>query len=325
MIPHPLVLVIGLLSIFGLTQSVVRTESQPLANNNNQSTPFTEIQATSQTSLPSSTHYTVGPRPSPTNTPTITPSPWSPNALSTYKDLIDYCDSNQVDSSQWRLALNQVSFPSDISNETQEDLPDRVIIRPSCNFILQNQPRAIVLHYTEGPLDATISTFQQPHNSSAHYVIDRDGKVYQIVPERFAAFHVNCYGNRNLCIPSCPVCENSEGSFVEPRTQTIGIELVNLGHVDPRYYAGSPSAENDGLYEDYNNSFGYRFWEDYPQAQIHSLQILVEDIRSRWDIPLSMVMGHSRINNNADPGPALNLFWFRYGNPSREAIFMQSF
>jgi N-acetylmuramoyl-L-alanine amidase len=238
--------------------------------------------------------------------------------------LTDFCDRSQVDSSQWRFALNQVTFPSDISDEAQEKLPDRVVIRPSCNYDLQNQPRAIALHYTEGPLDATIATFQQPHNSSAHYVIDRDGKVYQIIPERFAAFHVNCYGNRNLCIPSCPVCENSDGSFVEPRTQTIGIELVNLGHVDPRFYIGSSSENNNGIFEDYNNSFGYRFWEDYPQAQIHSLQILVEDIRARWNIPLGGIMGHSRINNNADPGPALNLFWFRYGNPSQEAIFIQS-
>jgi N-acetylmuramoyl-L-alanine amidase len=322
MIPHPLVLVIGLFAIVGLTQGVVQTESQSLVNNHSTSTPFTEIQVTARPAAPSPTHTTLEPKPSPTITPTETPSPWSPNPLSTYKELIDFCDRSQVDSSQWRFALDQATFPSDISDKAQEKLPDRVVIRPSCNFELQNQPRAIVLHYTEGSLDATISTFQQPHNSSAHYVIDRDGKVYQIIPERFAAFHVNCYGNRNLCIPSCPVCENSDGSFVEPRTQTIGIELVNLGHVDPRFYIGNSSENNNGIFEDYSNSFGYRFWEDYPRAQIHSLQILVEDIRSRWNIPLSMVMGHSRINNNADPGPALNLFWFRYGYPPREAIFI---
>jgi N-acetyl-anhydromuramyl-L-alanine amidase AmpD len=323
MIPHPLVLVIGLLAIVGLTQGIIQTESQRLANNNSELTPSEEIEVTARPLLLLPTQPTLEPKPSPTITPTETPSPWSPNPLSTYKDLIDYCDSNQVDSSQWRFSLNQVTFPSDISKEAQEKLPNRVAIRPSCNYGLQNQPRAIVLHYTEGPLDATISTFQQPHNSSAHYVIDRDGKVYQIVPERFAAFHVNCYGNRNLCIPSCPVCDNSNGNFVEPRTQSIGIELVNLGHVDPRFYIGNSSESNNGIFEDYNDSFGYRFWEDYPQAQIHSLQILVEDIRARWNIPLNMVMGHSRINNNADPGPALNLFWFRYGYPPREVIFIQ--
>jgi hypothetical protein len=100
MIPHPLVLVIGLLTIVGLTQGVVRTESQPLANNNNESTPFTEIQATYQPSLPSPTHITLQPKPSPTITPTETPTPWSPNPLSAYKELIDFCSRSQIDSSQ---------------------------------------------------------------------------------------------------------------------------------------------------------------------------------------------------------------------------------
>ena len=304
----------------GLTQGVVHSESQLLSHNYSEATQSSEIAEATQTASPFP-QPTPEKQPLPTIVPTETPTPWLPNPVSEYKELIDFCNRSQVDSDQWRYALNQVTFPSDITDEAQEKLPDRVDIRPSCNFDLRNQPRAIVLHYTEGSLSATITTFQQPHNSSAHYIIDRDGKVYQIIPEQFAAYHVNCYGNRSLCIPSCPICTNSEGSFVEPRTQTIGIELVNLGHVDPRYYTGATSSANGSVFEDYNNSFGYRFWEDYPQAQIRSLQILVEDIRSRWNIPEHMVMGHSRINNNVDPGPALNLFWFRYGNPPKEAIF----
>lgn len=278
------------------------------------------IRAT-QTIIPSFAS-TLNPEPLPTILPSKTPTPWSPDPVSAYQDLLNFCNQSQVDNDSWRYTLNRIVFPSDVTDSAQAQLPSRVEIRPSCNFDLQNHPRAIVLHYTEGSLGATITTFQQPHNSSAHYVIDRDGKVYQIIPEQFAAYHVNCYGNRALCLPTCPICTDQDGSFIEPRFQTIGIELVNLGHVDPRYYIGT-ATKNGGLFEDYNNSFGYRFWEDYPEAQIHSLQILVEDIRSRWNIPVNMVMGHSRINNNVDPGPALNLFWSRYGNPARPAIFQE--
>ena len=314
--PHPLALLLAFFTWVGFTQNLVNAEPQVLAHGISSET--------SQTLEPTSFTSTVFPtfvqateiRPSPTISPTATPTLWLPNPVSTYKSLIDFCNRSQVDNDQWRYALNQIIFPSDVSDSAQEQLPNPVEIRPSCNFDLQNQPKAIVIHYTEGSLDATLATFQKPHNSSAHYVIDRDGNVYQVIPEQFAAYHVNCYGNRTLCMASCPVCADQYGSFVEPRSQTIGIELVNLGHVDPRYYSGSA-----GLFEDYNNSFGYRFWEDYPEAQLHSLQILVEDIRSRWNIPLEMVMGHSRINNNVDPGPALNLFWPRYGNPSRPGIF----
>jgi len=312
MVPHPLALLLAFFAWVGFTQNMVNAEPQVLAHGISSETPQT-LEPTSFTStvFPTFVHATEV-RPSPTATPTL----WLPNPVSTYKSLIDFCNRSQVDNDQWRYALNQIIFPSDVMDSAQEQLPNPVEIRPSCNFDLQNQPKAIVLHYTEGSLGATLATFQKPHNSSAHYVIDRDGKVYQVIPEQFAAYHINCYGNRKLCMPSCPVCADQYGSFVEPRSQTIGIELVNLGHVDPRYYSGSA-----GLFEDYNNSFGYRFWEDYPEAQLHSLQILVEDIRTRWNIPLNMVMGHSRINNNVDPGPALNLFWPRYGNPSRPGIF----
>ncbi len=312
MVPHPLALLLAFFAWVGFTQNMVNAEPQVLAHGISSETPQT-LEPTSFTStvFPTFVHATEV-RPSPTATPTL----WLPNPVSTYKSLIDFCNRSQVDNDQWRYALNQIIFPSDVTDSAQEQLPNPVEIRPSCNFDLHNQPKAIVLHYTEGPLDATLATFQQPHNSSAHYVIDRDGKVYQVIPEQFAAYHVNCYGNRTLCMPSCPVCADQYGSFVEPRSQSIGIELVNLGHVDPRYYSGSA-----GLFEDYNNSFGYRFWEDYPEAQLHSLQILVEDIRSRWNIPFGMVMGHLMINNNVDPGPALNLFWPRYGNPSRPGIF----
>ncbi len=246
--------------------------------------------------------------------PIKTPEPWIPPDLASYKDLLEFCGQSQVDSTLWRYRLNQLTFMSDVSANAQEQLSDDVRIVPSCNFALENEPRAIVLHYTEGSLEATISTFQQPHNSSAHYVIDRDGKVYQLIPERFAAFHVTCYGNRDLCIPSCPICSDKSGNFVEPRTQSIGIELVNQGHIDPRYFKGE-------IYEDYSNAFGYRFWEDYSMAQIESLKILAEDVATRWGIPNSMILGHSRINNNVDPGPALNLFWPRYGFPIRAPIF----
>jgi len=234
--------------------------------------------------------------------------------LASYKDLLEFCGQSQVDSALWRYRLNQLTFTSDVSINDQAQLPEEVTVLPSCNFALENEPRAIVLHYTEGSLEATISTFLQPNNSSAHYVIDPDGKVYQVISERFTALHVTCYGNRNFCIPSCPIYSDQSGNFVEPRTQSIGIELVNQGHIDPRYFKGE-------IYEDYSNAFGYRFWEDYTMAQIESLKIVVEDIQARWEVSLDQVIGHSRINNNVDPGPALNLFWPRYGFPTRVPIF----
>lgn len=277
------------------------------------------------------TSASITPNPSPTrNFPNLvryhvsstpSPVPWKPNPVSEYSPLIHFCNQTKTDTWEWWAELNKLVIPTDVSVIARDHLPFDIRVRPSCNFEQVNNPRAIVLHYTEGSLDASIATFQKPNNSSAHYIIDRDGSITQLVPERFAAFHVTCHWKLSLCNPSCPVCSNQEGLLLEPRYQTIGIELVNLGHIDPLVFANKTPPSNILIFEDYNDSFGYRFWEDYPPAQIKSLQILVRDIQKRWNIPDGMIIGHSRISFNVDPGPALNLFWMRYGNPSKEPVF----
>lgn len=130
------------------------------------------------------------------------------------------------------------------------------------------------------------------------------------------AKHVNCYNQRSYCLAACPICEDGEGRLLEPYLQSVGIEIVNEGAVDPKVFNGL-------LYEDYQMAFGYRYWEDFPPAQIESVKVLVEDICARWGILLDIghVIGHSLVNMKSDPGPALNLFWYRYGEPAREAMW----
>jgi N-acetylmuramoyl-L-alanine amidase len=237
----------------------------------------------------------------PTIIPTATTTPLvEPVSESDNQSLMDFCSRGQSDSEFWRSRLNQITFQTDVSDEVQSQLPSPVRVVPSCNYEMDNVPRAIVLHYTEGQLEAAISTFQKANNTSAHYIIDRDGTIIQVVPETFVAYHVSCYGVRSYCLPSCPICDDEDGNLIEPRTQSIGIELVNLGHVNPDFFSGQ-------IIEDFNVSFGYRYWEVYPEVQILALHLLINDVRTRWDIPSDMVFGHSRINNNTDPGPALIL------------------
>jgi peptidoglycan/xylan/chitin deacetylase (PgdA/CDA1 family) len=223
---------------------------------------------------------------------------------------------NQMTNSQDRMtALADLPLTADIGPETQAKLSQPVILKGSCNFMPGNVPRGIVLHATRGTLVATIGEFQQPDATSAHYIIDRDGQIYQMVPEGLGAYHSSCGGTRSVCVPSCPLCEKPDGTFLEPYLQSVGIELVNDGQlVDPANYKGP-------IYEDYLMSFGYRYWEDYPEPQLKALVLLVNDIRARWGIPLDLVVGHYRINYKTDPGPALNISWYRTGNPPRPPIF----
>jgi N-acetyl-anhydromuramyl-L-alanine amidase AmpD/peptidoglycan/xylan/chitin deacetylase (PgdA/CDA1 family) len=243
---------------------------------------------------------------------------------STLTNLVTFCQYASED------ALYQLDeyahFPTDVSLKAQAELANPVIVKPTCNFAQSIIPEAVVLHFTEGSYTASVHEFRESEvEASIHYLIDRDGTITQMVPEYFGAHHVTCYGNRAICTHSCPICEDESGALTEPWTRSIGIELINAGRLRGEYgdFRNPDGTPFEGLvYEDYLASFSYRYWEDYPLEQIEALRILVLDIMARWDIPLSMVVGHSRIQlNKNDPGPALNLTWSRYGDPPREPIF----
>ncbi len=274
------------------------------------------LPAATGTSLPTLTLPAAGTAThTPSPAPSATPPFATPTKLAADNPLATFCARHPpvAPNDNWVEMINALKLPTDLSPAAQSQLAQPVTFHPTCNFYKDNNPRAIILHYTGGSLIGAVATFQLPHNTSAHYVIGRDGTVVQMVPEGLGAYHVTCYGYRSYCLPSCPICDLN-GKTVEPATQSIGIELVNQGHVDPATFHGS-------LYEDYQQAFGYRYWEDFPLAQIAALKVLVADIRARWGIPWEMVMGHSRIDPKDDPGPALNLFWARDGNPPRPPIF----
>ncbi len=223
-------------------------------------------------------------------------------------DLVQECQwANNLVDAERTYALAQITWDPDYAGA-------KVI--PSCNVVVGNKPKAVVLHFTQGELSGAIARFQQKDEASAHYIVDRDGTVIQMVPEHYGAKHVNCWGQRSYCLASCPICEDEEGRLVEPYLRSVGIEIVNQGAVDPKVFSGL-------LYEDYNMAYGYRYWEDYPEVQLESLKALVEDICARWGIPLDAkhLIGHSLVNMKSDPGPALNIFWPRYGEPAREALW----
>lgn len=219
----------------------------------------------------------------------------------------------------------RAAFLTDVSPYAQSLLEHRVLVRPTCRFGDPIRPEAIVLHYTGGPYVSALSEFRSPASlASIHYIVDSDGTITQMVPELYGAYHVICFV-RNQCLPDCPVCEDEAGRLTEPWRRTIGIEIVNSGPVrgewpDLMYRDGTPFAGL--LFIDYLASWRYRYWEDYPEAQVAALRVLVEDILARHGLPLEALLGHSRIQfSKIDPGPALNLTWTRYGDPPRPPIF----
>lgn len=245
----------------------------------------------SPTPTPLPTAAVFEPTAAPTAVPTATPTPTptaAPDNLQTY---LEGCRKGGT-----------AAFTPDYAG---------ALVAASCNHGGENHPQAVVVHATEGELAAALTHLRDPQSRvSAHYVVDRDGTVYQLVPERVVAYHVAC--GVEGCVSSCPAFLCGDG---RPESRSIGIELVNRGKV-PQDWPGA-------VYEDYGMAFGWRWWEDYPQAQRDALKRLVEDIAGRWGIAVDpeYVVGHYRVQGKRDPGPALNLFWERNGNPRGRAVF----
>lgn len=62
------------------------------------------------------------------------------------------------------------------------------------------QVESVVIHFTDLPLRETLELLSRPgHPASTHYVIDRDGALYQMVPEHLRAWHsgVSRYAGRD--------------------------------------------------------------------------------------------------------------------------------
>ena len=124
----------------------------------------------------------------------------------------------------------------------------------------------LVLHYTGCPSceSALLWMLSPDAEVSAHYLVDEDGEIIQLVAEERRAWHAGLS------------CWDGE---TDVNSRSIGIEIQNAGHLeDPP--------------------------PPYPEKQIAAVIALVEDIVRRHDIAPWRVVGHSDIapDRKADPG-----------------------
>jgi N-acetyl-anhydromuramyl-L-alanine amidase AmpD len=119
------------------------------------------------------------------------------------------------------------------------------------------------------------------NGTSAHYVVDQDGDIIQIVPLHHRAFHagVSRFGD-HTSLNGC----------------SIGVEIVNRGlaeHEEP----GAVQLLGDG-----------RWWFPFPPEQTRAVGLLVQALQARFRIPGWNVVGHMEIalGRKSDPGPLLD-------------------
>lgn len=171
---------------------------------------------------------------------------------------------------------------------------------------------ATILHYTAGTeFLGTLKWFQMSESKvSAHFVVSRDGVIVQLVDLAEAAWHA---GRAEF--------EHNGNVISEVNSQTIGIELCNLGPIirkedssfiyqlnDKQYpyrYSVEP-VKAALMYEDGKTVDGY--WEPYREAQIDALIWLIAELKKGgYAEAATNIFGHEEIarplGRKQDPGP----------------------
>ena len=145
---------------------------------------------------------------------------------------------------------------------------------PSPNFNDRPDGEAInciVLHYTDFlTLKESLDCLTDPLSKvSAHYLVDEDGTIYQLVADEKRAWHAGVSQWRG---------HNNVNNI------SIGIELQNGGMT-------------------YKEKCGE--WPPYPAAQMQALAELAHDLQVRISMPTEHIVGHNDIapTRKIDPGP----------------------
>lgn len=147
------------------------------------------------------------------------------------------------------------------------------------------KPQFIIVHYTAtGSLESALFTLQKSKRRvSCHFIVDRNGDIYQLAPVDRETWHA---GRSSWC------------GLNGLNKHSIGIEFVNAGYLTngKTWYGEKLSPQ-----EIYTHSDGSQ-WQDYPSSQILGFGKLREHLRALE------VLGHEHVSpgRKIDPGPA---FW----------------
>jgi len=164
-------------------------------------------------------------------------------------------------------------------------------------------PEYLVIHYTAGRSgESSARHFMDPQaKASAHIVLDRSGKIWQLVPFTIRAWHagVSAWAGRH-----------GLNDF------SIGIEVDNAGRLQKsgnRYQAwfGGSYEEDQVIHARHKNEQSEFPWHAYTERQLDVLMTLSKLLVERYR--LKDVVGHDDIapGRKADPGPAFAMNSFR--------------
>ena len=161
----------------------------------------------------------------------------------------------------------------------------------------------IVIHYTAGASAVSSANYlaNDKTPASAHLVIARDGKIYQLVDFATQAWHAG---------KSQMLGKTGQNAY------SVGIELDNAGLLhksNNRYYAWFGKRVPDGqVIKLVNPQTGFHaWWHTYTEIQLKALKEICLLLVDHYQF--KRIVGHSEISlsGKIDPGPAFPMDDFK--------------
>ncbi|MBI3128470.1 MAG: N-acetylmuramoyl-L-alanine amidase [Candidatus Tectomicrobia bacterium] len=171
-------------------------------------------------------------------------------------------------------------------------------------------PRFLVFHYTAGrDAESAAEWLCTPAaRASAHAVVARDGRIFQLAPFSVRAWHAG---------------ESRWGELTGLNAWSIGIEMDNPGRLARsqdgfRTWFRAPVPAEEALRARHKNEAQESWWHRYTEAQIARAVELARLLAGAYGI--EEVLGHDDIapGRKADPGPAFPLAEVRARALARE-------
>lgn len=166
-------------------------------------------------------------------------------------------------------------------------------------------PRFLVEHFTGGWADGV--SVMRERGVSAHFLVQRDGKIIQCVPCNQIAHHA---GESKWRDP------NTGKIYSGLNSCSIGIEIANCGDLERDLYPstmGKPLAGTPIPRLKAKHKIGgpIRSWEVFPPAQLAAVEALSAALVRRYN--LGDVIGHDDISpgRKVDPGPSFDMLGVR--------------
>jgi len=181
----------------------------------------------------------------------------------------------------------------------------KVTRRPNLRHGAMTSIYGIVVHQTGAPTaQSTLNSYLSPDSNGAHFLIDKDGTIYQTGSVLWKQWHVGKLRARCLAEHTCSAVEAKSLA----KMSVSAINTAEMKKQVPERYPSNNDALGIELVAGTTGSDANPDYEQATDAQNKSLAWLIGELRQNFGVPLTQIFRHPQVSYK-DPHEAESAKW----------------